>query len=123
MPKLRWSDRRIDQFQAKTSLTKAIVVGKCLYKDTVMPFLLKLDLETKVPELIKVMQVQSEVTALSFGPYDNNYLLVGLSTGYLLVYDVIEMERIATLNLFDNEPITRLTYEPANLIFAGSLSG
>lgn len=124
-PRLRWSDRRFEAFENmnKTNLKKSIIIGRCLYRGIPTPFLLKLCLQTKTPEMIKVLQVGAEVTTCSFGPFDNNYLLIGLDSGFLLVYDVIEMERVASLNLFENEAVTKISYEPTNLIFASSSSG
>lgn len=41
-----------------------------------------------------------QITALEFGPYDNGYVLVGLSTGKLLVYDPTTLDRVKEFNVF-----------------------
>lgn len=121
-PRLKWSDRRFESSEGaqKQPIRKSIVIGDCSVRGIASPFLLKLDLETARAEILKVLQDCAEVTAINFGPYDNNYLLVGLRNGFLLVYDVLEMERVASLNLFQNDAISQISYEPTNLIFAAS---
>lgn len=36
----------------------------------------------------------ASITAINYGPFDNGYLLLGLSNGVLLVIDLSEMEVI-----------------------------
>ena len=79
-----------------------------------------------------------KITALQFGPYDNGYILVGLNTGKLLVYDSITLNRIKEFNVFTHgelrggelheaEAIAEITIEPTELVFLagqrGSLAG
>ena len=40
-------------------------------------------------KLLKEVQDSRMITSLNFGPYDNGHLLVGLETGYLLAYEVV----------------------------------
>lgn len=69
---------------------------------------------------MKLLNIKgARVTATNYGPYDNGYLLVGLSSGMLLVIDMHEMEVIMQLNLFDSA-VYSLKFEPTNLVFASS---
>ena len=41
-----------------------------------------------------------QITALQYGPYDNGYVLVGLNTGKLLVFDPITLDRVQEFDVF-----------------------
>ena len=75
-------------------LNKVIVVGDCLYKENEHPFIMKLNLETSVAETIKILNVEDHITCVNFGPYDNGYLLMGMESGQLLVFDIKNLDRI-----------------------------
>jgi len=81
-------------------------------------------------ELIKVIggREQEQISALSFGPYDNGYVLTGLQSGRLLVLDWVTLERIHDFPVFtgDNtesgepEKIKKITMEPTELVVVSS---
>lgn len=95
VPRLKWSGRDIDSKLA-FKVSQIIAVG---YSDK------QIDIS-----LIKVTQLEniytgnvtnhksirikggSTVTSVHFGPYDNNYLLLGLSNGYLLGFNPTTLE-------------------------------
>ena len=59
------------------------------------------DVKTEA-EVIRILggEDEDEITALHYGPYDNGYILVGLSSGKLLVYDSITLSRVKEFNVF-----------------------
>lgn len=46
------------------------------------------------PTAIKFIQPQYEITAIKFGPFDNGHIIVGLSNGYVLVFDSINLTKL-----------------------------
>ena len=79
-------------------------------------------MEDETAEVIKIFSIEDRITALNFGPYDNGYLLIGLRSGQLLVFDTIHLQKIQCLCLFQ-APIISINFEPTSLIFIGSSSG
>ena len=73
------------------------------------------------------------MTALEFGPYDNGYILAGMQSGRLLVYDPVTLERVKVFNVFtkgkmrgelkEAEPISSISFEPTELVFVSSSHG
>lgn len=41
-------------------------------------------------KLLSQIQDVKQITSVNYGPFDNGYLLLGLETGSLLAYDVIQ---------------------------------
>ncbi len=82
-PRLSWSNRKIEEFDLTkgTALKKTIVAGDCCHEGKIRPFLVKINLETQKPEVIKVLRIDDKITEMAFGPYDNGYLMVGLQSG------------------------------------------
>ncbi len=95
-PRLSWSDRKVEEFDMTkaTVLKKTIVVGDCIHEDKVRPFICKINLETQKPEIIKVLRIDNKITEIGFGPYDNGYLMVGMQSGQLLVFDLVTLDRL-----------------------------
>ena len=96
----------------------------------------------KVKEEFEVIRVlggedNEQITALQYGPYDNGYILVGLNTGKLLVFDPITLDRVKEFDVFvqgeyrgehrNAEAITNISLEPTELVFLagqrGSIAG
>ena len=85
--------------------------------------------------MIKVIGGEEEdmVTAIEFGPYDNGYILAGMQSGRLLVYDPVTLERVKDFNVFTKgkmrgelklaEPICSISFEPTELVFVSSSHG
>lgn len=56
-------------------------------------FILQYNIIKNSIDKIKLINLRSaEITCINYGPYDNGYLLIGLSTGVLLVMDHHQME-------------------------------
>ena len=70
-------------------------------------------------KIINTINEEDEIRAINYGPFDNGYLLLGFSSGQLLGIDLLDMELILNIKLFD-EPIQNITYEPTNLVFISS---
>lgn len=106
-PRLNWSNRKLEELELSKGniLKKVIIAGDCLHDEKTRPFIVKINLETNIPEFIKVLRMDERISEMEFGPYDNGYLMVGLTNGNLLVFDVISLERLHVINLF-NSPIT-----------------
>lgn len=63
------------------------------------------------------------ITSLQYGPYDNGYVLVGLNSGKLLVYEPTTLDRVNTFNVFNQEAITKISIEPTELVFLAGEKG
>ena len=46
------------------------------------------------PSAIKFIQSNFEITSVKYGPYDNGHIIVGLSNGYVLVFDSIKLTKL-----------------------------
>jgi hypothetical protein len=55
---------------------------------------MKINLENSKPEIIKILRIEDKITAIGYGPYDNGYLIIGLLSGHLLIFDIIHLDRI-----------------------------
>jgi len=76
---------------------------------------------TSKVEQLKILNLHgSTITKTTFGPFDNGYLLLGLSSGTLLALDLPEFEIVAVEKLFPGVPISNICYEPTNLVFVSS---
>ena len=74
--------------------------------------------------MIKCFQAieEVEITALNYGPYDNGHILLGFSSGNLLVLnqlDLSTMHRIKPFNV-PMKPITSITFDPTKMIICSS---
>ena len=74
-----------------------------------------------VPEIIKVLRLpqpdpafNNKITCLNFGPYDNGYIILGTTSGHLVVLDPLSLKRMHSEKLFEaNEgEISQINYEP-----------
>jgi len=81
-----------------------------------------MNLETKLPEVIKILRLDDKISEVGYGPYDNGYFIVGMEGGQVLVFDVVNLDRIQHIQLFSS-PVTQITFEPTNLILIGSSLG
>ena len=160
LPKLAWSCRSQgllpQSLQFGDTITKKealIISGSCSYKGVDRPFLARLCLTFSVPnsatprrenakqevkvdaEVIKVIGGEDfdAVTALDYGPYDNGYVLAGMHSGRLLVYDPVTLDRVKEFMVFtkgqmegelkEAEPISQITMEPTELVFVAGAHG
>lgn len=127
LPKLVWSCRSLglipNGIQVGETIhlkEKLIICGQCTYKGSERPFLARLSLTFSIPnvetprrekikqevkvdaEVIKIIGGEEfdQITALEFGPYDNGYILAGMQSGRLLVYDSVTLDRIKEFMIF-----------------------
>ena len=95
--RLSWSNRKIEEFELtkSTVLQKCIVSGNCIVDEKVRPFLMKMNLENSVVDVIKVLKTEDTITAIGYGPFDNGYLIVGMHTGHVVIFDTITLDKIS----------------------------
>ena len=58
------------------------------------PFIVKINLESKQPDVIKILRIEDKISEVAYGPYDNGYFIVGMEGGQILVFDVLNLDRI-----------------------------
>ncbi len=51
--------------------------------------MIKMDLDKEEAEVIKILSIADDVTAVNFGPYDNGHFLIGFKSGLLIVFDCV----------------------------------
>jgi len=103
IPVLKWTGRRskLPQAFGKTRQVfdspKIVLVGQVLIQER-MPrkCIMVFNLQTKEIEKLKIMSFIDEQTinCVSYGPFDNGHILLGLSDGWLLAYEYPSLERI-----------------------------
>lgn len=81
------------------------------------------NLEESQAKVIKIIDVESEITCINYGPYDNGHILVGLSDGKLIAFDYLTLERLESVKIFDKKAITSITFDPTNYVFVGGENG
>lgn len=42
----------------------------------------------------KSNQIKDEISTMAYGPYDNGYLLLGMKSGSLLIFDPLTLEKL-----------------------------
>ena len=70
-------------------LKKTIVCGECFHDDKIKPYIMKINLENSEPEVIKILRIDDKIRTIAYGPYDNGYLLLGMDSGLLLIFDTV----------------------------------
>jgi hypothetical protein len=50
--------------------------------------------EDKYKQKFKVLTTNSRITSLKYGPFDNGHILVGMSSGHVLVYSSIDLTKL-----------------------------
>lgn len=81
------------------------------------------NLENNQAEVIKIIDVDAEITCINYGPYDNGHILVGLSDGKLIAFDYLTLERLESVMIFENSAVTTISFDPTNYIFVGGENG
>jgi WD40 repeat protein len=104
-------------------LKKIVLTGEVLYKEMKRNFIMIYSLESSQAEIIKIIDVEAEITCINYGPYDNGHILVGLSDGRLIAFDYLTLERLESVVVFENQAITTITFDPTNYIFVGGANG
>ena len=104
-PRMKWSDRKIEEFEKdnKFLLKKFLVIGSCEYegdsnledKGVEKTFIMLYNLQKQISDKLKLISINvNEITCINYGPFDNGYLLIGLSSGILIGLNLYEMEVI-----------------------------
>lgn len=69
--------------------------------------------------MIKLFDGEScQITSVGFGPFDNGHIILGLSTGHLLVLSQFDMASLYRARVFEPVtldapvPVTSLTFDP-----------
>ena len=57
-----------------------------------------------------------QITAINFGPYDNGHLLLGLATGVLLAFDVVNGFDLVFQMQLCQAPLTQIAFDPTQLV-------
>lgn len=57
-----------------------------------MPFIMMYDREHTFKSVVKLFKSRGYITCISYGPYDNGNILVGLSTGDFFAFDSIGLK-------------------------------
>lgn len=84
------------------------------------PFIILYDVQNQCISDIRLLNIGDDsITAVSFGPFDNGHLLIGLSSGILLAIDIFTMEVMMNLKLFRCS-VKDITFEPTNLLLVAS---
>jgi WD40 repeat protein len=81
------------------------------------------NMELCEPELIKIIDYDSKITCVNYGPFDNGYVLLGFANGSVLIFDYPNLERLELLNISTGNQITSITYDPTNYIFVSTSNG
>ena len=84
-------------------------------------------------------QRSTRITALNYGPYDNGHIILGLSNGYILILNSLDLSSMFRFRAFDTsfiqknpqpnstseeteQPIAKILFDPTQMILAASLS-
>ncbi len=68
---------------------------------------MKINLEVSKADVIKILSLDDEISKINFGPFDNGYLLIGMKSGNLLVFDAASLDRLQSISLFTS-PIKQI---------------
>ena len=77
----------------------------------------------KDADIIKVIDTDSEISCINYGPFDNGHIIIGLENGFIILFKYPNLERIYSRQLFNGSPVTSITFDPTNLIFVGGHNG
>ena len=75
------------------------------------PFLMLFDRVKLELTLTRPFKSNGYITCLTYGPYDNGHILVGLSTGDFIAFDSLSLRKICNVKVSDCS-ITTITIEP-----------
>lgn len=72
---------------------------------------------------MRLFHLSPYITCLSYGPYDNGYILLGFNDGTLLSLDFLSFSIFDKKQAFEYVAITSVNFEPTRFIFVGSEQG
>ena len=82
------------------------------------------NLLSKQAEIIKILDITETITALSYGPFDNGHIMVGLGNGELLAFDYLTLNRLEKIQVFEEgEAIKHISFDPTHYIFVSNNKG
>ena len=76
----------------------------------------------KKPEFIKVLKTQEKVKVVSYGPYDNGHIILGMSNGSVIVLNSHDLDKMFHEQVFKH-PIAQITFDPTQLLIIISKAG
>lgn len=97
---------------------KIFFAGSHFKHNRIMPFIMMYDRETTFKSIVKLFKSRGYITCLSYGPYDNGHILIGLSTGDFFAFDSISLNKLCNIKLSDC-PITNISIEWTQLVLIG----
>ncbi|CDW85950.1 UNKNOWN [Stylonychia lemnae] len=89
--------------------------------ENIQTFIAIFNIHTQQIEKIQLLKTKyGEVSCVNFGPFDNGYLLVGLTKGVLIAFDINDLSIIMQEKIFEDVEIADISFEPTNLVFVTS---
>ncbi|CDW74843.1 UNKNOWN [Stylonychia lemnae] len=86
------------------------------------PFIMIYDRIKNQPLIIKLIQSNSKITQLKYGPYDNGHIIAGLSNGIILAFSQSDLTKLYQYKLYTSQ-ISEITFDPSNYLIATSHHG
>ena len=111
IPVLKWTGRRnkllkaFGQFKKVFDANKLVLFGQVKIEQTLSNCIMVFNLETQEIEKLKILSFMEHQTinCVSYGPFDNGHILLGLSDGWLLAYEYPSLDRIESKQIFWEE--------------------
>lgn len=121
IPALNWTDRHIGFIQ--NQIPKYIILsGNFIGKDREYKCLMNYDMRNREYSKFALIESQSRITSINYGPYDNGPIIVGFHDGTVMGFDYYTLEKLLQVKSVENEQIKFITYEPCKTIVVGSTS-
>ncbi|CDW84104.1 UNKNOWN [Stylonychia lemnae] len=143
-PLLQWSNRITNKPEFSQQIVKIIIVGTVqmpfeakqmgIYKKQtqVKQFIMLFNIQKQTIEALKFLPILPKITCMSYGPYDNGYVLLGLESGMLFSLEFPSFNVFDQRQVFDGiyggkfksgARISCISCEPTRLIFVGGEDG
>ena len=69
-------------------------------------------------------KVKGNITCLKYGPYDNGHIVVGFSSGIIVLLDTLSLNKLFERQIFEiGNAVKCITFDPTNLIIASTDDG
>ena len=124
MPRLDWQDREFDTIQrSQKILPRKIIFGgeyNVIGEDdeNTSPFLMLFDRVKLEGTVTRPFKSKGQISCLTYGPYDNGHILVGLTTGDFIAFDSLTLRKICNVKISEH-PVTSITIEPIMMVLVG----
>jgi hypothetical protein len=124
MPRLDWQDREFDTIQrSQKILPRKIIFGgeyNVIGEDdeNTCPFLMLFDRVKLESTVTRPFKSKGQISCLTYGPYDNGHILVGLTTGDFIAFDSLTLRKICNVKISEH-PVTSITIEPIMMVLVG----